>query len=171
MACHPGASLRHQSRRRPVPTENPDPTMLHWALLRISRRPASLTDHADRLSRALHSVGLRPATPSGAPDRERRAASSIGGLAATETWAPAVVARRPAVLDVAVPPVARMAAGAGHRQARYRSQVAPTRVSVLLALEESAARTRPAPHRARRPSAHPPDVPCQPATRDDGWRF
>ena len=31
--------------------------------------------------------------------------------------------------------------------------------------------TRPAPHRAHRPSAHPRDVPCQPATRDDGWRF
>ena len=55
-----------------------------------------------------------------------------------------------------------MAASARHRQARHRSPVASTRVSVLLALEESAARTRSATHPARRSSAHPPDVPRQP---------
>ena len=33
---------------------------------------------------------------------------------------------------------------------------------MLLALEESAARTRSATHPARRSSAHPPDVPRQP---------
>ena len=44
------------------------PHYVHWALLRISRRPASITGHADRLSRTVHRVGLRPAEPGGAPD-------------------------------------------------------------------------------------------------------
>ena len=44
------------------------PHYVHWALLRISRRPASITGHADRLSRTVHGVGLRPAEPGGAPD-------------------------------------------------------------------------------------------------------
>ena len=47
-------------------TSSPD--YVHWALLRISRRPASITGHADRLSRTVHRVGLRPAEPGGAPD-------------------------------------------------------------------------------------------------------
>ena len=44
------------------------PHYVHWALLRLSRRPASITGHADRLSRTVHRVGLRPAEPGGAPD-------------------------------------------------------------------------------------------------------
>ena len=44
------------------------PHYVHWALLGISRRPASITGHADRLSRTVHRVGLRPAEPGGAPD-------------------------------------------------------------------------------------------------------
>ena len=44
------------------------PHYVHWALLRISRRPASITGHADRLSRTVHRVGLRPAEPGDAPD-------------------------------------------------------------------------------------------------------
>ena len=47
-------------------TSSPD--YVHWALLRISRRPASITGHADRLSRTVHRGGLRPAEPGGAPD-------------------------------------------------------------------------------------------------------
>ena len=54
------------------PVNGPQPRApadyVHWALLRISRRPASITGHADRLSRTVHRVGLRPAEPGGAPD-------------------------------------------------------------------------------------------------------
>ena len=61
---------------RPQPTvptmlclpKTSSPDYVHWALLRISRRPASITGHADRLSRTVHRVGLRPAEPGGAPD-------------------------------------------------------------------------------------------------------
>ena len=63
-------------------------------------------------------LGSGPAEPGGASDRERRAAPSIGGLAATGSRATAVAASRPDVLDVALSPVARLAARARHRQAR-----------------------------------------------------
>ena len=61
-------ALNRALRDLPVPTENLAPHYVHWALLRISRRPASITGHADRLSRPVHRVGLRPAEPGGAPD-------------------------------------------------------------------------------------------------------
>ena len=67
-------------------------------------------------------------------------------LAATGSRATAVAASRPAVLDVAVSPVARLAARARHRQARHGPPLASTRLSALLALEESAAWARAAPH-------------------------
>ena len=64
-----------EADRRPVPEvgklclpKTSFPHYVHWALLRISRRPASITGHADRLSRTVHRVGLRPAEPGGAPD-------------------------------------------------------------------------------------------------------
>ena len=130
--------------------------------LRIWRRPGSLRGHGNRVFRAVHRARVGPAEPGGASDRERRAAPSIGGLAATGSRATAVAASRPAVLDVAVSPVARLAARARHRQARHGPPLASTRLSALLALEESAAWARAAPHPARRSRTHPPDVPRQP---------
>jgi len=108
--------------------------------LRIMLRPASLTGHADRVSRTAQSVRFGSAEPGDAPDRERCASSSIGDLAETSSRATPIAASRPAVLDVALSPVARMAASARHRQARNGPQVASTRVSALLAMEESASR-------------------------------
>ena len=128
--------------------------------LRIWRRPGSLRGHGNRVFRAVHRARVGPAEPGGASDRERRAAPSIGGLAATGSRATAVAASRPAVLDVAVSPVARLAARARHRQARHGPPLASTRLSALLALEESAAWARAAPHPARRSRTHPPDVRC-----------
>ena len=65
----PGISTRCSSRSRVVCLpKTSSPHYVHWALLRISRRPASITGHADRLSRTVHRVGLRPAEPGGAPD-------------------------------------------------------------------------------------------------------
>ena len=61
--------------------------------LRISRRPASLTGHADRLFRPAHRVWCGPAEPGGAPDRERRASASTGGFAETGARATAIAAR------------------------------------------------------------------------------
>ena len=122
--------------------------------MRISPRPASLTGHADRLPRTAHSVGIGPAEPGGAPGRERRAAASIGGLAETGARAPAAADHRSAVLGVAVSLVAGMAPRARHRQARHGCPVASTRVSALLAMEESAARARSATNPASRPDAH-----------------
>ena len=129
--------------------------------LRIWRRPGSLRGHANRVFRAVHRARVGPAEPGGGSDRERRAAPSIGGLAATGSRATAVAASRPDVLDVALSPVARLAARARHRQARHGPPLASTRLSALLALEESAAWARAAPHPARRSSAYPPDVPSQ----------
>ena len=63
--------IRHVTERE-IPRlclpKTSSPHYVHWALLRISRRPASITGHADRLSRTVHRVGLRPAEPGGAPD-------------------------------------------------------------------------------------------------------
>ena len=64
----PKARLRLRVVGEECAYRKPRPRYVQWALLRISRRPASLTGHADRLSRLAHRVGLGPSSFSVSPD-------------------------------------------------------------------------------------------------------
>ena len=63
--CHTDSVRTRTHRQAPHSASHPpdgplclpktsSPHYVHWALLRISRRPASITGHADRLSRTVH---------------------------------------------------------------------------------------------------------------------
>src|SRR5215468_4683676 len=66
---------------------------------------------------------------------------------------------RPPLVGLFVPPLARLALSAGHRQARDGRGLASSRLSPLLDLEGSARPTRTTRHFARGPRSHPQDVP------------
>src|SRR6266481_1128069 len=69
---------------------------------------------------------------------------------------PEIDLRGPPVVDLSVSPLARLALGAGHRQARNGRSLASCRLSPVLDLEGAARPTR---HFARNPRSDPQDVP------------
>ena len=79
--------------------------------------------------------------------------------------APEIDLRRPPVVALPVPPLARLALGTGHRQTRNSPCLASCRLSLVLDLEGAARPTGTTCHFARGPRAGPQDVPGEPHLR------
>src|SRR6516162_4011744 len=72
---------------------------------------------------------------------------------------PEINLRRPPLVDLSLPALARLALGAGHRQARNGPGLASCRLSTALDLEGAARPTWTTGHSALCPRSHPQDVP------------
>src|SRR5215472_6665520 len=79
----------------------------------------------------------------------------IGVLQRSAVKRPKLTPRGPPVVDLFVPPLARLALSAGHRQARNGRSLASSRLSALLDLEGAAWPTRRTSHFARNPRSDP----------------
>src|SRR5271167_977507 len=83
----------------------------------------------------------------------------IGVLQRSARTRPILTAGGPPVLGLSVPPLARLALGAGHRQARDGRGLASCRLSPVLDLEGAPRPTGTAGHFPRGPRSDPQDVP------------
>ena len=96
----------------------------------------------------------------------------IGVLQRSAAKRPKLTSGEPPVVDLPVPPLARLALGAGHRQARNGYCLASCRLSAVLDLEGAARPTRTTRHFARGPRSSSPsreDQICYPGCRDVVW--
>src|SRR5437016_8297749 len=75
--------------------------------------------------------------------------------------APKIDRRRPPAVDLSVAPLARLALGVGHRQARNGRSLASCRLSLVLDLEGALRKTRTTRHFKRTPRPDAQDVPAE----------
>src|SRR5467141_417446 len=91
--------------------------------------------------------------------REPGSAPPSGRTSEVRKKTPEIDLRGPLVVDLSVPPLARLALGAGHRQARNGHCLTSCRLSAVLDLEGAARPTRATRHFARNPRTDLQDVP------------